>query len=252
MNDKGEWSLYTQDAEGHDRSLVAGTNGPIHLNQWHQLALRFRGEEISALLDGESLGAVRDDSHSMGQAGLRVSPWQHAQFDNVKIIPTAAIPQLIPHSEMKIFATSEHAENDRGMNHLAANAIDDRIETTWCPEYSPAAPLPQSLTLDLGRERTVRGLICRPPIALNADGGGRVITDFNVALSTDGKSFKKVASGKWKSNIAGKMVTWQDQSARYVRLTVTAGSSVSGIAVGELNVIAGQPSTSAQTASARN
>jgi hypothetical protein len=248
MNDNGEWSLYTENVGGHDRTLAVGTNAAARLNQWQRLTLRFHGEEITALLNDEPLTAVHDDSHSMGQVGLRVSPWQHAQFDNVRIVPTAAWPQFIPHSEMKVTATSEHSENDRGMIHIAWNAIDDRIETTWRPEYSPEAPLPQSLTLDLGRERSVGGLICRPSVALSIDGGGGFITDFNVALSMDGKTFTTVASGKWKENIAGKMVAWQEQTARYVRLEAKGSSSTSGVAVGELEVISGRPDATAKTA----
>src|SRR6201999_2922395 len=133
-----------------------------------------------------------------GQVGMRVSPWQHAEFDNVRIVATAPWPQFIPHSEMTAMASSEHVENDRGVIYPASNAIDDRVETAWRSEYQPLAPLPQSLTLDLGRERTVQGLACKPAMAGENDGGGHFITNYKVYLSDDGKTFQNVAAGEWK------------------------------------------------------
>jgi hypothetical protein len=238
ISDTGAWSLYTQDVNGADRVLASGTNQPIGLNRWQRLALRFRGDEITALLNGAALKTIRDDSHAMGQVGLRVSPWQHAQFDNVKIVPTAEWPELIAHSELNVSATSEHAENDHGMIHIARNAIDDRVETTWRSEYSPAAPLPQSITLDLGRERSVKGVICRPAIAGGDNAGGR-ITEYNAYVSANGTEFEKVASGKWPANLAAKLAEWSERTARFVRLEATASSSRAGVAVSEIEIIAG-------------
>ena len=248
INEKGAWNLYTQDVDGADRKLASGSASALDINRWHRLALRFRGEEITALLDDAVLKTVSDDSYAVGQIGLRVSPWKHAQFDNVRIVPTAAAPQSIAHSEMKIRATSEHSENDRGMNHLARNAIDDRVETTWRSEYAPVAPLPQSLTIDLGRERSVQGLICRPSVALSNESGGGFITDYNVYASSDGSAFEKVASGKWKANGAAKRASWPERTARFVRLEAAGSSTRSGVAVSELEIVSAWSDGSEQTA----
>jgi hypothetical protein len=133
------------------------------------------------------------------------------------------------------------------MTHPARNAIDDRIETTWRSEYSPAAALPQSLVLDLGRQRSVKGLICRPPVALNADAGGQFITDFNVYLSADGNVFEKIATGRWKANGSGKMALWPERTTRYVKIEAAGSSSRFGVAVSELEVIGSQPGGAVQT-----
>jgi len=58
-----------------DRVLESGTAGAIGLNQWHRLALHFRGKEISILRDGESLATVG------GQVGvLLLVPRLQEQF----------------------------------------------------------------------------------------------------------------------------------------------------------------------------
>ncbi|HYG25077.1 MAG TPA: discoidin domain-containing protein [Verrucomicrobiae bacterium] len=245
--DSGEWKLLSQDIRGVDTILASGTNNSFGVNKWHRLALRFEGATITATLDGAVMARVKDDSHTMGQVGFRVSPWQHAQFDNLRVVPTRPAPQLLARSEMKAVATSEHAMNDHGMIHIAANAIDDRLETTWRSEYSPIAPLPQSVTVDLGCEHAVQGLIHHPPIAGLSDAAG-CITEYNVYLSADGSNFGKVASGRWRPGIAARTAAWPSASARFVRLEATASSSGSAVAVSELDVIASSSTGSSNTA----
>src|SRR5690606_36878899 len=191
--------------------LASGNNATFGVGQWHRLAMRFEGDQISVFLDGKKLATVRDESHTSGQVGLRVSAWQHAQFDNVRVEKTADWPEFIPNAEVTAATTSEHAENDFGSIHIAQNAIDERVETSWRSRYAPRAPLPQAITLELKRVRTVAGLVYKPELA----GTGRgVITSYNVYLSDDGKTFNKVAGGHWPASIASKSASWKPQRAR--------------------------------------
>ncbi|HEX3627438.1 MAG TPA: discoidin domain-containing protein [Verrucomicrobiae bacterium] len=235
ISDAGGWKLFTENVDGKDTVLASGTNGPFGLNQWHRLALHFKNDNLIASDDGKTLANIRDDSHATGQVGLRVSAWQHAQFDNVRIVKTAPWPKFVPQSEITAAASSEHDANYRGQIFSARNAIDGRVETSWRPEFNSPVRLPQSVTLDLGHERTVQGLACKPSIADKNNGGGNFITRYNIYLSRDGKTWHKAAAGTWKPTIATKTASWPKQKARYLRLEAIQ-SSRGAPAIAEINI----------------
>jgi hypothetical protein len=234
ITDTGSWILFTQSPGAPDELLARGTADALGVGEWHRLGLRFRGDEITATLDGAPLTTMRDDSHTTGQVGLRVGPWQHAQFDDLSVDRTAPPPRFVPHREMSVTASSEHAANDFGVAYPARFAIDDRVESAWRSEYRPAAPLPQSITLDLGRTRSVQALSYKPKITGPAGGA---ITGYRIAVSADGAHFRQVDAGYWQATIATKVASWPATDARYVRLEATdvAGCPKSGVAA-EINV----------------
>lgn len=220
FSDTGAWSLFTQDVQGRDRTLASGTLAAAPgVGTWHRLGLRFQGEEISALLDGQVLATVRDASHTTGQVGLRVGGWQRAQFDNLSVTATGPWPAFVRHSGMTATATSEHAANDFGHSYPARHAIDDRLWSTWRSEYSPLEPLPQSLTLDLGTPTTVSGVTYTPSVTSTAG----AVTAYTVYTSADGRTFTKAAEGFWEATLATKTAPLpRPVRARYVRLEAGA------------------------------
>ncbi|HEY6737511.1 MAG TPA: discoidin domain-containing protein, partial [Actinopolymorphaceae bacterium] len=230
----GTWSLFSQDVRGQDSVLASGEVSAIGTGTWHRPALRFRGERITALLDGEVLATVDDAGHTTGQVGFRVSGWDRAQFDDLSIVPTGPRPRLVPHSRMAVTATSEHTGNDAGTTYDKERAIDDRLWSVWRSEYSPLAPLPQALTLDLGETVPVHGVVYRPPVTAMA---GR-ITAYTVSTSTDGSSFREVATGHWADTGATKTAPLpRPVRARYVRLETTdVAGCPRAAAVAELDV----------------
>jgi hypothetical protein len=223
VSDTGQWSLYSEDVYGVISTLASGqATGTFGAGTWHHLAMRFHGTTITGYLDGQQLATVQDGSHTVGQVGFEVSPWQQAQFDNLSVVPTGPEPQFIPHTQMSATATSAHNANDFGADYAASNAIDDRVETSWRSEFDPAAPLPQSITLDLHQVREVSSLAYQPPVT-TADTG--TITGYEVELSTDGQNFTQVASGSWPATIATKVADWgKPVRARYVRLVATSAT----------------------------
>jgi O-glycosyl hydrolase len=230
----GTWQLYSQDLENVRETDVEIASGraPFAAGRWHSLALRMQGNQIAAVLDGEVVGTATDTRHTVGNVGLRVSGWQHAQFDNVKITPTAAPPRFVAQDEMTVTATSEHDRFYRGDVFNAAYLIDGRPESFWHSGFDPRIPLPQSVTLDLGRTREVHALTYQPRADNQADG---MITRYNVYLSTDGQAFTKIAEGKWPIGTATKIANWPARQARYVRLEALEG--VNNVATGaEINV----------------
>ncbi|MGH3379291.1 MAG: NPCBM/NEW2 domain-containing protein [Actinoallomurus sp.] len=111
-------------------------------------------------------------------------------------------------------ATSAHA------GYPASAAVDGRQATLWHDEFSPQAPLPQSITLDLGRTGTVDGLTYQPRLDAATTG---TITAYRIEVSTDGSAFTKVADGDWPGDKSLKSLAFPPATARYVRVTATAG-----------------------------
>lgn len=97
VNDWGGWTLVRGDYYGERVVLAAGTaRKPLGIGQWHTLALSFSGSGIQVELDGVVLGTAVDPSYSKGLAGLGVTPWIHAQFDNFSVTPIAPRPESRP------------------------------------------------------------------------------------------------------------------------------------------------------------
>ena len=232
VSDTGAWRIFSQDQQGNDTSLAQGSTTPIGVGAWHNVALSFQGDRISAFVDDTKVAELDDTSHTTGQVGLGLSAYQNAQFDNLSVVPVGPTPKFIPHSEMTATSTSEDTSLVEYKRHPAAYAIDDRVESGWATQ--PDAALPQSLTLDLGSAQKVCLLAYKPPFdrrALNDED----ITRFAVSVSQDGDSFQQVASGDWAATMATKTASWSPTKARFVRLTALASDS--GVAAArEVNV----------------
>lgn len=241
MKSSGEWSLYRQDFAkfGKWNKELASGEVPFKIREWHRLALRMQGAKIEVWIDNVKAGSVEDDYHTTGQIGLLVSPWHKAQFDNVKVTPTGEWPHFVPQRKIKVNATSERPEIHRGYIYPAANAVDDRPETSWHTEWEPKTKLPQSITLDLGGSYKVKGLVLQPRldtkhIIPNTNG---MITRYNIYVSTDGQHFRKVTSGKWPVGSSTKIASWTDrQEARFVKLEAIEGTG-DGASAGEIKIV---------------
>ncbi len=228
----GSWSLYSQDANGQDTMLASGA-ASISAGTWHQLALRFTGNTITAMLDGQALATVTDDSHTTGQAGVAVSPWVQAQFDDLNVTRTAPWPRFAARRDSPaITATATSAQRTLYLGHVYTpdRAVDGRVESCWMSSLHTS--LPQSITVDLGRRYSTDGLIYMPPLS----NPPTVITGYRIFLSTDGRHYAEAAHGTWAGTSASKAVSWPRQQARYVRLEATASAGGKQAAACELGV----------------
>jgi hypothetical protein len=91
LHPDGAWELVSTVYTKPVVTLASGSV-PIDRNQWHRLELTFQGTTIEARLDGARL-ALRDDStHTHGMFALGTE-WDHAQFDNLRIVPDRAAPR---------------------------------------------------------------------------------------------------------------------------------------------------------------
>ena len=142
--------------------------------------------------------------------------------------PAGAWPNYVPQSAITATATSAHD------GYPASAAVDGKLTTIWHDEFSPQAPLPQAVTLDLGTVRDVYGLTYQPRLDGTSTG---TITGYQVETSSDGVTYAVAASGTWTDDSWLKSVSFAARSARYVRLVATSGdggyASAAEIRVGQ-------------------
>lgn len=79
----GTWSLLSAEYKKPTRILAQGKFKANRRN-WRHLELAFRGDRVSASLDGKVLASIHDDAHAHGMFGIGTG-WNRAQFDNVSI-----------------------------------------------------------------------------------------------------------------------------------------------------------------------
>ncbi|WP_333770571.1 ricin-type beta-trefoil lectin domain protein [Streptomyces sp. IBSBF 2435] len=90
LSDTGAWSIAKNTSSGNLSTLASGTRAALGLNTWHTATLGFSGDQITATLDGGTLGTVNDNSYGSGQVGFGVVGYQTDQFDNLSVTPKAA------------------------------------------------------------------------------------------------------------------------------------------------------------------
>ncbi|WP_432974306.1 RICIN domain-containing protein [Dactylosporangium sp. CA-233914] len=81
----GAWSIVKHTTANTDTTLASGSRPALGLGTWHNLRLDFSGGQITAALDGTTLGTASDFSYGSGQAGVGVMGYQTDQFDNLAI-----------------------------------------------------------------------------------------------------------------------------------------------------------------------
>ena len=136
----------------------------------------------------------------------------------------------IPQQNMSIEASSEHP--NVGNEGLASFAIDGNKDTIWHTKYgSGFTQLPHDITINLGKEYTINKYSYLP----RSGSSNGNITKYEIQVSTDGQSFKTVASGNWDNNSNEKVVQFDNVQATHVRLVALEG--IAGFATAaELNV----------------
>ncbi|MFI9006137.1 ricin-type beta-trefoil lectin domain protein [Actinosynnema sp. NPDC053489] len=89
LSDTGAWSIAKSTTSGTLTTLASGNRGRLGLNTWHNASLSFTGTQITAALDGATLGTVTDGSYAAGQVGLGVVGYQTDLFDNLTVTATS-------------------------------------------------------------------------------------------------------------------------------------------------------------------
>jgi alpha-galactosidase len=133
----------------------------------------------------------------------------------VATVPDGPWPRFVATAQLSATASSAHD----GFGPEAA--IDGRLTTIWHTEFSPPAPLPQSITVDLGSVQEITGLTYQPRLDPSPNG---TITGYAISVSSDGQHFADATEGSWAEDRDLKSATLPTPSSgRFVRLTATGG-----------------------------
>lgn len=158
-------------------------------------------------------------------------------------LPMAAAIDQISSDEISIVGVKVEAssvnENNGKPCEVAENVLDGDTKTIWHSMINPKAEGPHYLTLILPKAEVVTGYRYYP----RTDGSAGICTKYEIQVSTDGKSYKTVASGNWDVNYEVKEVRFTAVKARYVKLVMTESSGGFGSA-GEVRLLAPSTETS--------
>jgi alpha-L-fucosidase len=108
----------------------------------------------------------------------------------------------------------------------AGNAIDGQNDWGFYSVWSTATALPQSVTLDLGKEQPDVGFVGYVPRYMPMQGPSQngAITSYVVYTSTNNTDFTMATTGDWPADGKMHVATFGPIKARYVRLEATASN----------------------------
>ena len=115
---------------------------------------------------------------------------------------------------------------------IAANAIDGVDTYNSYTIWQSTAPLPQSITLDLGDKLPDVGILTYVPRYSGKEwpDAGSAITSYAILTSVDNKTFTVATTGTWPPTVAMKTAVFGPVEARYVRLEARAANGDSAAA----------------------
>ena len=150
-------------------------------------------------------------------------------------LPTQPLRAEHPVTPVNAYATGFHT--GEGPLNAIDGLSDVRYETCWSTWGLPA-PVPQSITIDLGGVwSNVSTLEYLPKQWNRNDSTDGDITSYTISTSTDGTTFTQVATGTWTGgNRTPKLAEWPNRNVGFVRLQVNAATggyaNVSGVRIG--------------------
>ncbi len=147
-----------------------------------------------------------------------------------------SLPAQPPVMERPVTPVSATASSN---NSTAVNAIDNvndwsgskHFQTLW----TSSGPLPQYVTLDLGRIYDTLNMLMYQPRRDNNSTTGN-ITSYRVLVSTNDTSFIPVDSGTWVADVKIKWSQFEQQQARFIRLEARAVNGGTSAVIGNISV----------------
>jgi len=132
---------------------------------------------------------------------------------------------LIPNAEWKLVEiSSENGSNGK----YAKNAIDSNPRTWWHSRFSnDKATPPHSLTIDLNKQYTLRGLVY---MSRQDDSRNGAVKDYTLEISLDGHQFYSVLDSTFELTRKPQSITFKPMKAKYIRLICKSDYSGQGLA----------------------
>ncbi|GIH20142.1 NPCBM/NEW2 domain-containing protein [Rugosimonospora africana] len=199
VDQQGGTATFTVSGDGRTRY----DSGTVDRTAAHPFTVDLTGVRVLTLTVGDAGDGGYNDRADW--AGLTLA---------CGAVPADGWPSFVDRTGLVATATTAHD------GYPAAAAVDSRLSTIWHDEFSPQAPLPQAVTIDLGRTHTVDGLTYQPRMDASTTG---TITGYRIEVSADGQTFAPVSSGTWTDDRTLKSVAFAPVQGRYVRLVATAG-----------------------------
>ncbi len=85
VSDSGAWSIFRTNTSAQTTTLRSGSVASLGTNRWHTVALGMSGSNLTATIDGTTVGTVTDSTFGSGLVGIGTSQGETAQFDNLAI-----------------------------------------------------------------------------------------------------------------------------------------------------------------------
>ena len=184
---------------------------------------------LPAPISEESPTPAPKQSAKPKQKALPQSPPKSEAVPSPKL---AGVTFTIPQSQMTASATSQHGSNN------ASQAIDGNRGTMWHTDFTffaqPVAPLPQSITLNLGGTYNVNALHYLPRQDWYGHG---TILSYRIYVSRDGSNFTQIATGNWANDHSEKTATFAPAKASCIRLEAVV-AHLGFASAAEINVTA--------------
>ena len=162
----------------------------------------------------------------------RPRPRRHARRGDSAMNTTVTVggANLIPQTNW----TLKYADSDELFNE-ALKAFDGSNSTLWHTKWSPVAPMPHEIQIDLGASYTLSKFSYLPRQDGQVNG---TIKDYEFYVSTDGVNWgTSVASGAFTNDTTLKEVSFAAKTGRYIRLrALSEVNNNPWTSVAELNV----------------
>ena len=94
-------------------------------------------------------------------------------------------------------------------------AVDNNLETMWHTDWYGTSRANHWFQFQINEDYAVDGLRYKPRATGNTNG---IITRYDIQVSDDGVNFRSVASGSWEGNRNWKVVQFDAENVKYVRL----------------------------------
>ncbi len=195
-----------------------------------------RGNELHIIADGKNkILYTTDGSEPNAKSPVYTSGVKfdkqgmvkaRCQFENGKLGPVTQTKLGLCKTGWKVKAAT---------SGNAAAAIDDNPETSW---ISKADPIPQSVTVDMGKAHQLKEFSYLP----RQDGKTKGMTDkYLFEVSADGKNWTKAAEGEFSNLRANPIeqtikLNGVNSPVRYFRFTGTKALDATGASAAEINV----------------
>lgn len=91
LRDKNHWSLFARidDKKARETEIASGDlSSPAGTGLWHELALSFNGNKITASIDGTIVvNGIADSTYDSGLTGFQASRWENAEVMDFEAVP---------------------------------------------------------------------------------------------------------------------------------------------------------------------